>query len=315
MNAILHKKKGVPWHWKNFTPFQYARATRAFRFIVLPVIKDAFIIALGIGCAAFGLKGFLLPNGFVDGGATGIALLCTKKIGLPLPVFLILINIPFVILGNKVMGRVFAIKTGIAICGLAAATAIISFPEITHDKLLVSVFGGFFLGAGIGLAVRGGAVIDGTEVLALFLSRKLGTTMGEIIVMINIIILGVAAYLLSLEIALYSFITYLAASKTVDFIIEGIEEYMGVTIISMKSDQIRKMIIEKLGRGITVYKGKRGFGKSGHTRDIDILYTVITRLEISKLHNEMEKIDPDAFVVMSTVKDTRGGMIKKRRLH
>jgi len=139
--------------------------------------------------------------------------------------------------------------------------------------------------------------------------------MGEIIVMINIIILGVAAYLLSLEIALYSFITYLAASKTVDFIIEGIEEYMGVTIISMKSDQIRKMIIEKLGRGITVYKGKRGFGKSGHTRDIDILYTVITRLEISKLHNEMEKIDPDAFVVMSTVKDTRGGMIKKRRLH
>jgi uncharacterized membrane-anchored protein YitT (DUF2179 family) len=185
---------------------------------------------------------------------------------------------------------------------------------VTDDNLLVAIFGGFFLGAGIGLTVRGGAVIDGTEILAIYLSRKLGTTIGDIIILINILIFSAAAYFLSIEIALFSMITYLSASKTLDFIIEGIEEYIGVTIISSHSDEIREMIINKLGRGVTVYTGKRGYGKKGETRDTDIIYTVITRLEINKLNTEIEKIEPDAFVVMSSVKDTKGGMIKKRPL-
>ena len=157
--------------------------------------------------------------------------------------------------------------------------------------------------------------MDGTEVLAIYLSRKMGTTIGDIIIIINIIIFSAAAYFLSVEIALYSMVTYLAASKTLDFIIEGIEEYTGVTIISFQSDEIRVMIIENLGRGVTVYKGKNGYGRHGQTNDIDIIYTVITRLEISKLKTEIEKIDPNAFVVMSSIKDTKGGMIKKRPLH
>ena len=170
-------------------------------------------------------------------------------------------------------------------------------------------------GAGIGLSVRGGAVIDGTEVLAIFLSKKFGTTIGDIIIIINVLIFSAAAYFLSMEVALYSMITYLAASKTLDFIIEGIEEYIGVTIISPHSDEIREMIVSQLGRGATVYNGKRGYGKNGVTKNVDIVFSVITRLEINKLNTELEKIDPHAFVVMNSVKDTKGGMIKKRPLH
>jgi uncharacterized membrane-anchored protein YitT (DUF2179 family) len=165
------------------------------------------------------------------------------------------------------------------------------------------------------LAVRGGAVIDGTEVLAIYLSKKLSTTIGDIVVVINIIIFSAAAYLLSIEIALYSMITYLAASRTLDFIIEGIEEYIGVTIVSSHNAEIRQMIIDKMGRGVTVYNGKGGYGKTGETREVEIIYSVITRLEINKLNTEIEKIDPNAFIVMNSVKDTKGGMIKKRPLH
>jgi len=212
------------------------------------------------------------------------------------------------------MGKQFAIKTALAITGLAIVLATVTFPNVTDDNLLVAIFGGFFLGAGIGFAIRGGAVIDGTEVLAIFLSRKLGTTIGDIIIAINVIIFGAAAYLLGVEIALYSMITYLAASKTLDFIVEGIEEYIGVTIVSSHSEEIRQMIINKLGRGVTVYNGKSGYGKRGETRNVEIIYTVVTRLELNKLTTEIEKIEPNAFVVMNSVKDTKGGMIKKRSL-
>ncbi|MFM7728127.1 MAG: YitT family protein, partial [Flavobacteriales bacterium] len=206
------------------------------------------------------------------------------------------------------------VKTSIAIIALSIVLATVAFPEVTNDSLLVAVFGGLFLGAGIGFAVRGGAVIDGTEVLAIFLSRKTGMTIGDIVAAVNVIIFFVAAYFLGIEVALYSMITYYAASRTLDFLIEGVEEYIGVTIVSPHSDEIREMIIQKMGRGVTVYQGKRGFGKTGDTIDSDIVYTVITRLEISKLNTELEKITTNAFVVMSSVKDTRGGMIKKRPL-
>jgi uncharacterized membrane-anchored protein YitT (DUF2179 family) len=181
--------------------------------------------------------------------------------------------------------------------------------------LLIAIFGGFFLGLGTGLAVRGGAVIDGTEVLAISLTKKLGLTVGDIIMIINILIFSVAAWVLSVETALYAILTYFSASRTVDFVIEGIEEYTAITIISVKAETIRTMIIEKMGRGVTIFKGEKGFGKRGHMEgEIKIIYTVITRLEVSKLNAEIEKIDPNAFVITSSVKDTRGGMIKKRPL-
>lgn len=311
IDTLLKKLRGE----NNFSDISDARRYIEMKVEIKKTIRDIFLIGLGILSAGFGLKGFLLPNQFLDGGATGISLLLSKLTGIKLPLLLILVNLPFLILGYNVIGERFAIKTGFAILGLAACVAFIPYPEITHDKVLVSVFGGFFLGAGIGLAVRGSAVIDGTEVLAIFVSKKSGLTIGDVIMIVNIIIFSAAAWLVSIETALYAMLTYLSASKTVDFIIEGIEEYMGVTIISTKADKIRTMIINRMGRGITVYKGERGYGKSGEKYyDMKIIYTIVTRLEVGRLKYEIEKIDPNAFVVMVSVKDMKGGMIKKRTL-
>jgi uncharacterized membrane-anchored protein YitT (DUF2179 family) len=293
---------------------QRVERNKNFRIDLKRGVKNFMLIVLGIFSAAFGFKGFLLTNHFIDGGATGISLLISALTKIPLYILIICVNIPFIILAHQVMGRQFAIKTAMAIAGLALVLAFVSFPNVTDDNLLVAIFGGFFLGAGIGFAIRGGAVIDGTEVLAIFLSRKVGATIGDIIIVINVLIFGAAAYFLGVEIALYSMITYLSASKTLDFIVEGIDEYIGVTIVSSHSEEIRQMIINKMGRGVTVYTGRSGYGKRGETSDVEIIYTVITRLELNKLNTEIEKIEPDAFVVMNSVKDTKGGMIKKRPL-
>lgn len=299
---------------KSFSDYALAKGYVEFVLMAKRHTKDFILISIGILSATFGFKGFLLTNHFIDGGATGISLLLAALTGIPLYILIICVNAPFVIMGYHTLGKAFAIKTALAISGLALCLATITIPDITSDNLLVAVFGGFFLGAGIGLSVRGGAVIDGTEVLAIYLSRKFGTTIGDIIIVINVMIFSAAAYFLGIEVALYSMITYLAASKTLDFIIEGIEEYIGVTIISSRPTKMREMIIEKMGRGVTVYSGKGGYGKRGATKEVDIIYTVITRLELNKLNTEIEKIEPDSFVVMNSVKDTKGGMIKKRPL-
>ena len=296
--------------------FQEARIIRERNIEIRDFFADLGMITIGALSAGFGLKGFLMPNNFLDGGSTGIALIISELTSFNLSFLLILINLPFIIIGRNLINSHFAIKTSLAITLLALCVAFFPYPQITNDKLLVAVFGGFFLGTGIGLTVRGGAVIDGTEVLAITLSKRLGLSIGDVILLINIIVFSLAAWLISIECALYAMLTYLAASKTVDFIIEGIEEYIGVTIISIKSDKIREMIINKMERGITVYKGERGFGTSGEKLyDMHIVFTIVTRLEISKLKMEIEKIDPNAFVFMNSVKDMKGGMIKKRRLH
>lgn len=299
---------------KKYSDAELERGYREFLITAKRQFKDFILITIGIFSASFGFKGFLLTNHFIDGGATGISLLISALTDIPLYILIICVNIPFIVLAYNTMGKEFAVKTAIAITGLSFVLATVTFPNVTNDNLLVALFGGFFLGAGIGFAIRGSAVIDGTEVLAIFLSRKFGTTIGDIIIAINVLIFGAAAYFLGVEIALYSMITYLAASKTLDFIVEGIEEYIGVTIISSYSEEIRQMIINKMGRGVTVYSGKRGYGKRGETKDVEIIYTVITRLELGKLTTEIEKIEPTAFVVMNSVKDTKGGMIKKRPL-
>ena len=279
------------------------------------LIRDSFLIGLGILSACFGLKGFLLPNSFIDGGVTGISLIVTELSGIPLSVLLVAINIPFLIMGFSTISRKFALRSIIAIVLLAISVHFIQVPIITDDKLLIAVFGGFFLGLGIGLSIRGGSVIDGTEVLAVFVSRKTSLTIGDVILVFNVLIFLVAAYIFSIEIALYAILTYLAASKTVDFVVSGIEEYLGVTIISDKSEEIRLAIIEKLGRGCTLYLGKKGYAKRGETlKQTEIVYTLITRLELARLHTEIDKIDKDAFIVMHSIKDAKGGMIKKRPL-
>lgn len=276
-------------------------------------IKDSIFIILGIFAAAFGLKGFLLPNNFLDGGVMGISLLTSLVSNIDLSVLVIALNLPFIIIGYTQISKLFAFKTLIAISGLAVVLYFIEFPLVTDDDLLIAFFGGFFLGAGIGLSIRGGSVLDGTEVLAIYTSRKTTLTVGDIILVLNILIFSVAAYLINMETALYAILTYLVASKTVDFVVHGIEEYTSVMIVSEKSEEIRNAITDKMGRGVTILKGKSGFGKTGHReKDMDVIYSVITRLELQKLKTEIAKIDDRAFVVENSVNDIKGGMIKKR---
>ncbi|MBM3417212.1 MAG: YitT family protein [Bacteroidetes bacterium] len=279
-------------------------------------LKSGLLILLGIFSAGFGLRGFLIPNNLIDGGAMGISLLTHRETGIPLSLLIILINLPFLLIAWRQISKIFSIKSIIAISLLALVVAVFPYPHITQDKLLIAVFGGFFLGAGIGLSIRGGGVIDGTEVLAVFLSRKNSLSVGDFILIFNIIIFSFAAYLINIETALYSVLIYMAASKTVDFVLEGIEEFTGVTIISPHSSEIAAFIKQKMGRGLTIYSGKKGYGKRGDIdEETDIIFTVVTRLEISRLTNEIEKIDPHAFIVMQSIRDTKGGMVKKKPLH
>jgi uncharacterized membrane-anchored protein YitT (DUF2179 family) len=286
------------------------------KLIYIRHVKDFIFITMGVLLASVGLKGFLLPNNFLDGGATGVSLLLQLFSDIELSVFIVLVNLPFIFLGARQISRQFAIKSALAILALSVLVHYITFPTITSDKLLISIFGGFFLGAGIGFSIRGGAVIDGSEVLAINVSRSSSLTVGDFITVFNVLLFSVAAILVNVETAMYSMLTYLSASKTVDFIINGVEEYIGVLIVSHKPDIVKTQIIEQVGRGVTVFKSDGGYGSSGrYSGDGKVLFCVVTRLEVTKLLLEIAKADADAFVVQHSIKDTKGGMIKKRPLH
>ena len=293
---------------------EIAPVVRNLQVELTHAIKEYIYIIIGVFSAGFGLKGFLLPNRFIDGGATGISLLLENITTIELGYLLIIVNLPFIILGGRTIGWKFALKSIIAIALLAFVVHFVDYPTITEDKLLIAVFGGFFLGLGIGMSMRGGGVIDGTEVLAIFLSRKLSLTVGDVLLLINVFIFAFGAYILSMETALYAILTYLAAARTVDYVVDGVEEYVGVTIISEKHEELRVMITDKLRRACTIYAGKGGFGASGKSYEKDIIYTVVTRLELARLHTEIDKIDSGAFMIMGLVKDIKGGMIKRKPL-
>lgn len=286
---------------------------RVYNFI-LTLFKESFLMILGVFVAGFGLKSFLIPNGFIDGGITGVSLLISFLTPISVSILIFIINLPFLLLANKQVGKTFAIKSFLAILGLSLCLIFVNYPIVTSDKLLVAVFGGFLIGAGTGLAVRGGSVIDGTEVLSIYLNKKTGLSIGEIIFIINIIIFAFAAVLLSIEAALYSILTYLIASKTIDFFVHGIEEYIGITIISDKSKEIRKKLIKEFNKGVTIYKGKSGYyDESG--KEIGILYTFVTRLEVTKIKQGILLTDPDAVIIEQGINEIHGGIIKKRPLH
>jgi len=221
------------------------------------------------------------------------------------------------VMGAYQVNRKFALKTFAAILGLSLCLQFFPYPEITNDKLLVSIFGGVFMGIGVGLAMRGGCALDGIEVLALFTGKRISFTVSEIILGINIIIFLISALKLGLPTALYSILTYYTASKTIDFVVEGLEEYTGVTIISGQSEQVKRQLVMGLGRGITVYKGERGFLKENFdvSQPCDIIFTVVTRLELRRLRNMVQKIDPKAFVFTSIIKEAAGGVLKSRSRH
>ena len=270
------------------------------------------LIVLGILSAGMGIKGFLLSSHFIDGGVTGISMLLASVLGYPLAILIPLINLPFIALGFRQIGWIFAIKSTLAIAGLSLCLAFVNYPDVTPDKLLTAVFGGFFIGAGIGLAIRGGAVLDGTEIAALLISKNSHLLkVGDVILLLNIFIFATAAYFLGIDSALYSVLTYIAASKTIDFLIHGIEEYNAIIIMSEKSDEIREAIVRVLSRGVTIYNGRGGMtGKPIH-----ILYCVVTRLEIGRVKSVVQEIDEAAFVVIHPLADAAGGIIKKTALH
>lgn len=279
-------------------------------------VANSMYIILGVFSASVGLRGFLLPNGFLDGGAMGIALLLKTLTSFDLSILIVAVNLPFILIGVKQVSLQFAIRSTLAIIALALLVHFISLPVFTKDKLLIAVFGGFFLGAGIGLTIRGSGVIDGTEVLAITVSRKSSLSVGDFIALFNVVLFSVAALMINIETALYSMLTYISASKTVDFILNGIEEYIGVMIISESASEIKQKVSYDLGRGVTVFKSDQGFGKRGtDADDRKILFCVITRLEVARLLHEIENIDDKAFIVQYPIKDTKGGMIKRRPLH
>ena len=280
-------------------------------------LTDSIHIVAGILFCGFALKSFLVPNQFFDGGVTGISLLVHELYHYDIAYLIVLANIPFIIMGAFQVNKSFAIKTLIAVIGLGLCLSFIPYPQITSDKLLVSIFGGAFMGIGVGLAIRGGCALDGIEVLALYTGRRISFTISEIILGINIVIFLIAAIKLGLPTALYSILTYYTASRAINYVIEGLEEYTGITIISGESAQIKEQLVMSLGRGITVYKGERGFLKDSFdvSQPVDIIFTIITRLEVRRLRNLVHDIDPKAFIFTSTIKEAAGGVLKRKPRH
>lgn len=278
------------------------------------ILTDTLSTIIGILFCGFALKGFLVPNQFFDGGVTGISLLIHEIYHINIAYVIIVANLPLIIMAGFQVNRNFAVRTFVAILGLGLCLLFIPYPQITSDKLLVSIFGGVFMGIGVGLAIRGGCALDGIEVLALYTNRRISFTISEIILGINIIIFLIAAVELGLETALYSILTYYTASRTISFVIEGLEEYTGVTIISGQSEPIKEKLVMELGRGITIYKGERGFLKDNFnvSQDCDIVFTVVTRLEVRRLKNMVHNIDANAFIFTSTIKEAAGGVLKRR---
>jgi uncharacterized membrane-anchored protein YitT (DUF2179 family) len=237
-------------------------------------IKETIFLVLGVLSASIGLKGLLLPNHFLDGGAMGVSLLAQFLTDINLSVLIIVVNAPFILLGARQISIPFAVKSSLAIIALAMLVHLLDFPVLTSDKLLIAVFGGFFLGMGIGLAIRGGAVIDGTEVLALSISRRTSFTVGDIITIFNVLLFSLSALVLGLETAMYSILTYIVASRTVDFIINGIEEYIGVMIVSPESVVIKSQIMHEMGRGVTSFRSDADTVHTENRFPIAIFYFV-----------------------------------------
>lgn len=280
-------------------------------------LKSLFFIVLGTCCATLAIKGFMIPNHFIDGGVTGVSILIHEVFHVSVSIPLILINIPFVIVGYYKIGKVFAVNSLIAILTLAILLHFVEVPSITHDKVLIAIFGGFFIGLGIGFVIKGGGVIDGLEVIAEYTNKIFALSAGEIIMVINTILFLLTAYSLGIETAMYSILTYFTALQVSTYVVDGFEEYTSLTIISSKADEMKAMIVKKHNKAISVYKGERGYlpGNFEEKHDTDFIVTVVTRLEIHKLKKAIFVTDPKAFIFIQSIKEVGGGEIKRLRTH
>lgn len=272
--------------------------------------KEYSQIGVGILLASIGLKAFLLPNGFMDGGVTGIALLINNLFGINISLLLVLFSLPFLIIGYFTVSKRIILKSIVSIIVLALVIHFENFGIITEDKLLISIFGGLFLGSGIGISIRNGSVLDGSEILGIYLNDKFGVSIGEVILFFNLILFSITAYVVSVEIALYSILTYIVTAKVTDLVIEGFEDFIGVTIVSKEFLKIKTAIMTELGTGLTSYKGSKGFGNQGIQEDFDIIHTIINRIDIKKMYRIIEDIDDKAFIVEFDVNNVKGGVLR-----
>jgi uncharacterized membrane-anchored protein YitT (DUF2179 family) len=276
--------------------------------------KNLLQIILGSALALLAMKGFMIPNHFLDGGVTGISILLHEIFSINISILVLTINLIFIYLGYKRIGKTFAVQTTIAVLLLASGLLFIHIPPITSDKLLIAIFGGILIGSGVGLVIRGGGVIDGAEVIAVFTRRKTGFSNSEIIMLINTIIFLVAAIRFGIETTMYSMITYFTATRATDYVVDGIEEFTAMNIVSSQPEEIKALIVNELGKGITVYKGERGYlpGSFDIKNDCDIIVTIVTRLEIKRIEEAVLDVDPKAFMYVQTIREATGGILKAR---
>ncbi|MDX5339944.1 MAG: YitT family protein [Cyclobacteriaceae bacterium] len=272
-----------------------------------------FSILIGVLCAAIALEAFMLPNKFLDGGVTGIAIIVNLNYKVDLNLLLVLINFPFLVIGWKKIGKTFAVQSALSVFFLTLVLHFMEIPTVTEDKVLIAVFGGALMGVGIGLIIRGGGLIDGFEVITAYFQRNSALSASEITVFLNSLIMLFAAWFFGIEAAMYSILTYFTAIKMTDYVVEGFEEYTALTIISKEDAKVKELIVKEFGKAISVYKGERGY--LPETFDIhhpcDIIMTVVTRLEVHRIKLAIQQIDPKAFFYVQTIKEVKGGIIKQ----
>jgi uncharacterized membrane-anchored protein YitT (DUF2179 family) len=276
------------------------------------LFKRVLFILIGAGLVSIGLEIFLVPNRIIDGGIVGISIIASYLTGFPLGMFLFLLNLPFLIWGYKQIGKTFTLSTLFGVSAMSIGTALLHpVSKITDDPLLAAVFGGVILGIGIGLVIRYGGSLDGTEIVAIGLNKRTPFSVGEMVMFFNIFILGSAAFVFGLDRAMYSLIAYFIAFKMIDVTIEGFEESKSVWIISDNHKEIGEALLARLGRGVTYLTGEGGYTGD----DKKVIFCVITRLEEAKLKSIVEEIDPGAFLAIGNIHDVKGGRFKKRDIH
>lgn len=268
---------------------------------------------LGVSISVVALKGFMIPNNFVDGDVTAISILFKEIFQIHISYFLIILNLPFLYIGYKIISKTFAVKSLIAILLMALLMVIFEVPTVTKDKLLIAVFGGFLMGLGIGLVIRGGGIVDGLEIIAQFTKKKIGFTTSEIIMVFNSLVILGAAFEFGLEPAMYSILVYFTAMKTSDYVVDGIEEFTSLSIVSKEYEKVKSLIVNDFGKAITIYKGERGYlpGSFSVKHDCDIVVTVVTRLEIHRIKKAVSEIDPNAFFYVQSIKEVKGSFLKR----
>ena len=269
----------------------------------------------GVFIAVVALKGFMIPNNFLDGGVTAASILLKAIFPVDFSIFLIALNIPFLYIGYKKISKTFAIQSLMAVLLMAVLMYVVNIPAFTQDKFLIAAFGGFLIGLGIGLVIRGGGIIDGLEVIAIYSQKRSGFTTSEIIMVINSLVIMGAAFKFGLEAAMYSILVYFIAIKTSDYVVDGIEEFISLSIISKDHEAIKSLIVNDFGKAITVYKGERGYlpGSFHIKHDCDIVVTVVTRLEIHRIKNAVAEIDPNAFFFVQSIKEVKGSFLKSHK--